>query len=158
MAGQRNGYGRRAEWLRPDGRSATARKWVDGRHPTEWRRPPQRVGSSALYRARYWPTDAGPRRPQAFRDRPSVPPPLFCLAAAVGKAVSSRGHCGHIRHCMLGHYIWQGRLKRPPGLTERPVSAADREAPWAGEARLTVMYSQIITQEITNGSRGKRKR
>ena len=153
-AGQRNGYGRRAERQRPfSGLAAAGRQIGHGRQtgrrpspyrmaaaailqsgggsrPTEWRRPPQRVGSAALYRAKHWPKAAGPGRPQAFRERPSVPPPL-CLTAAVGKAVCGRGHCGHIRPCMLGHYIRQGRLKRPPGLTERPVSAADRDAPCA---------------------------
>jgi hypothetical protein len=154
-----NGYGRPAERLRPAGRtaaaiqrsgcgrSATAGRQVDGHHPTEWRRPPFcRVAAAAVLQSggghpeelavlhctgrstgRRPPARRGHRRPGNGRQSP---PPL-CLTAAVGKAVCGRGHCGHRRHCMLGHYVRHGRLRRPPGPTERPVSAADRDAPCA---------------------------
>ncbi len=127
-AGRQNGSGRSAVRLRPDCRTATAGKQVGGRHPTEGRRLHQRVGSSALYGARYWPTAVGPRRPQASGNCHHPPPSFASQRPYLRKAASSGGHCDFISPRLLGHYKRQGRLKRPLGLTERPLSAADRDA------------------------------
>ena len=151
-AGQRNGYGRRAERQRPfsglaaadrprpaDRSTAITLQNGGGRHSAGWRRQPSYRVAAATPKSWQCCTVQGEaladgRRPGAatgVQGTAVSPPPPLCLTAAVGKAVCGRGHCGHRRHCMLGHYVRHGRLRRPPGPTERPVSAADRDAPCA---------------------------
>ena len=85
-----------------------------GSRPTEWRRPPRRVGSAALYRAKHWPTADGPGRPQAFGGRPSVPPP-------------SLPHGGRGEGRMRPRPLWpQKTLYVRPQRTARPPEAASR--------------------------------
>ena len=137
---QRSGCGRSTDRPRPADRStAITLQNGGGRHSAGWRRQPSYRVAAATPKSWQCCTVQGEaladgRRPGAatgVQGTAVSPPPPLCLTAAVGKAVCGRGHCGHIRHCMLGHYVRHGRLRRPPGPTERPVSAADRDAPCA---------------------------